>query len=549
MNEVLRQARTDLRRLRWWLLLWAVALASATSVSVLKLDLLAGDAEMARRILGAQIQLLNAVTVIGWVLAARVVHADPLDGTTAFWLTRPIAPVRLFSAKIGLIIGLFVLVPAGTMALSAGANGLRGTLALRFFAESALVHLVFVFAIVLLATLTRDIARLVLAGIVASIGWLSLHALLFAALAPAPMLERALARYSGLLVGALLFCAGCCAIVAAQYLTRRSRRSFVAAVALVVATVAVIDLWPVNFFFPRPPIAHADLDPSAVSVSLAPLRVNDRSLRSHRTYLQTSLDAQGVPAGWAVVPIGIRATLAFAGGPALAFADDTWLGNVGTYENVAVLGVEASSLQAVGHAARGRWLNNPWAERSAVFTAFEAPTESVRDRRGQPALYRATVTCEAFQAAVPWALPLRPGSEARVAGLETTILGVRRSQGARAGDSIELEARSVRPQLLFPRPVPGITYVLRNRERGELVVGVIDRQLYWNPRFTTVALDVRYDRIVFGSARTRQRLAIDDEWLAAAELLVVALEPKGTFTKTVTIPDVRLPAADGTAEK
>ncbi len=57
--------------------------------------------------------------------------------------------------------------------------------------------------------------------------------------------------------------------------------------------------------------------------------------------------------------------------------------------------------------------------------------------------------------------------------------------------------------------------------------------------FRASAVTVRYDEIAFSGTLNRP-LALDDEWLAGAELVIVALEEQGTFTKTVHIPDFPL---------
>jgi hypothetical protein len=46
------------------------------------------------------------------ILIARLVHADPAVGSTAFWMTRPVPPRSLLASKVALVFGLTVAVPA-----------------------------------------------------------------------------------------------------------------------------------------------------------------------------------------------------------------------------------------------------------------------------------------------------------------------------------------------------------------------------------------------------------------------------------------------------
>ena len=280
MRLLLHQAWTDLRHIRWPLAFWLALLGATTVPLGLRLDALLGDHATAERLLAANTVLLFVLALLSWLLAARMVHADPLDGSAAFWLTRPIGADRLFAAKLGSIVALFVLVPAAARALAAAGNGLSGSTLVRFFFEAALVELVFVLAVVLLATLTRDIARLVLAAIVVSAGWLGVHGLIiFSTLESRPNLEGALTRYSGLLAGTLIFCLGALLIIRERYRTRRPARSIGLIVLLLVAALAVTMVWPWNLLRLSPRLDAHHFDPSRVSLSLADARTRRPAAR------------------------------------------------------------------------------------------------------------------------------------------------------------------------------------------------------------------------------------------------------------------------------
>jgi hypothetical protein len=551
MNIVLHQVRTDLLRLRWSLLVWSALLAAATLVPALKLDLLAPDRESAGRVLLAHTWLLNAVTVFGWVLATRVVHADPTDGTTAFWLTRPLPAARLAAAKLALVLGLFVAVPAALGALGAGANGLGGRLLVRMSAEWGLVTLVFVLAIVLLATLTRDVARIVLTLIVSAIAWLSLYVIhvVMATATREVMAGGLLARYSGLLVAASLFCAGLPALIVGQFVSRRTRRSVVLAIALMGSLAALVELWPWNLLAVDRPVTDPGFDARTVAVSVAPSKPL-LGLRGKHFYGRFS--ASGVPPGWVVVPYTTRGRLRLADGTTLFSSRQTWLTTVGYFDVFEALGFGAGVLAAVEHVTGARLLNNPWPADGSSAPSTSIPLVDVPESvlRAQPAGvwdYDGTLTCGALRASEVDAVALRVGGVARLGALEATVVAVERILVPPSGDAVRIALRTARPRLLFPRLTPAVSYVLRNRARGELLVGhrvSIGRM----PRFNSEPLDVRYVDLDFEPVRGRP-LALDDTWVADAELVLVALEQKGVFAKAVHISDLRLSEARAATEK
>ncbi len=176
MNATLHVIRKDLRYLRWPLTVWLALLAAPTLVLVLRLDTRVTDHAALLAVVYAA--LFYLVALFAWVLAARVVHADPLDDSTAFWLTRPLGTHALLAAKLTLVFGVLAALQVVAASLAAVANGVSGVELLRFAAEVALLQSVFFVVIVLLATLTRDLARLVLAAIVGSIAWLALHVMI-----------------------------------------------------------------------------------------------------------------------------------------------------------------------------------------------------------------------------------------------------------------------------------------------------------------------------------------------------------------------------------
>lgn len=545
MNLLLHQVAKDIRYTRWPLVLWLALLALATLPLALKLDTLAPDgAAAARWLMSSNRILLFLVALSSWLIAARVVHADPADSATAFWLTRPLSPDGLLAAKLASTITLFVVLPAAALAAAAVCNGVSGAVGLRLFSEAVLLGLVFLLAIVLLAALTRDLARLVLAAIVVSIGWLTVPVL--AAFVQLRPVVAALAWDSALIVGLLLFAAGVAFILREQYRTRSTVRSAWLSVLVVLVVVVVVALWPWNFLGPRSTLDERHFDPAQVSVSLSEPRLIPRAGTIYGRF-----DVRGVPAGWVVVPTSLSSSLSMPGGRTERYDDETWLAWMNDDEKASVFGATGQALNAVRQVIGGRWLNDPWeapvsprAEdrgRTGVRIAMlKVPGDTVRaaGEAGLTGDYRAAVQYAAYRARLVTSVPLQAGSRAKAAGVETTIVGVRRPRAPARGE-VELETRTVRPRLVFPRVVPGIAYVLRNKRRGELMIGQPMPDRHASPAVGARYVDLRYEVIDF-SAAINQPLTLDDEWLREAELVLVVLTEQGRFTKTVHVPDFRV---------
>lgn len=553
MTFVLHQMRTDVRHLGGWLAAWLLLLLAATAFTAFRLDLLAGSRELVARLLGAHAFLLDALVLVGWVLAARIVHADPLDGTTAFWLTRPIAPARLAVAKLSLILVLFVAAPTALGALGAAGSGLRGAVLWRGWGEAALVHLGFILVIVLLASLTRDVARLVLATIVAAAAWVSLLVIVRAA-ASAQALDRELLRYSGLFAGLLACCAGCLAIALLQYLARNARRSAVAAVVLGVVIICLVDFWRWDILGLQPAVQTGSVD----RVFRIGLRETGQAYGvGDGTYLRSLFVVEQAPAGWAVIPLHVDGELRLPNGTVLPFADHTMQASAVLYRESAIVAFGRQAFEATRLVLPGRWLNEPFPSGAGESPQARAGSMPVTVMKLPPGMsspgpdrgaYQATVTCAAYHARIAARVPYREGAVLQLDDAATTILGARHAFRPAASDEVRVHVRTATLPLLFPRRGSPILHVLLNASRGEMLIGH-DRSQAGPPlRLVSGSMQVRYGEIAFSAAMNRP-LTLDPTWLSEAELAAVAFEPQEVFAQTVRIPDYPLAVAAPTAEK
>lgn len=156
MNLILHQLKTDLRRFRSQILLLWIAFAAGPIVLVgsIRPEAFAFVSTMAM-----------LWQVIGGVfLTVSLVQADPLVGTSAQWLGRPIRRCHLFWAKTLFLLGI-VLMPR-LLFQSAGwlARGYSTEMLFCALTESALYAFTVIFSAAVLAALTRDLARFFLAS-------------------------------------------------------------------------------------------------------------------------------------------------------------------------------------------------------------------------------------------------------------------------------------------------------------------------------------------------------------------------------------------------
>jgi hypothetical protein len=100
MNLVRHHFLNDLRRFRWWLLVWGLALVTHLVLPLLPPN----EQRLALRTLWL---VAEALLAIGLVVA--VIQADSLSGTTAFWLTRPTRRYHVVAAKTLFLIALLAL--------------------------------------------------------------------------------------------------------------------------------------------------------------------------------------------------------------------------------------------------------------------------------------------------------------------------------------------------------------------------------------------------------------------------------------------------------
>jgi hypothetical protein len=544
MRLVLHQALTDIRAQRWLAAAWAAMLAATCAFEALKLEGLLGRPLLA---------LSVGRVVLGWVLAIRIVHADPLDGTRAFWLTRPLSPSMLLAAKGGLLCVLLLVVPGAAALVVFIMNGFAPSSLPGILGQWLLIEALPLLPIVLVATLTRDVARMVLTLIAGVVAWGVLQASCWKWSMLSIQPGAVSAWQSSIVQAWLVIGTGvvvlCGTLTARQYLTRRTSGVAFAALVAALGIVAMAALWPIQLTVrylpswddpavePASPGWHGAGDVS-VSVQEGSLRL---VLPGALDQIVGDLRVEGLADDVVVRTAGGRGTLRF-------LDDGEVVEQRRTYASGFPLGLadleDATSRRHFERVLGVRLVDPvpPWWN-GLRLVAFKPGTYAAH--RGRQAIYEASLLLDAYRIEAAAATALKKGASVRVGDVSTTVLGVR-WQPKPPGWVIDV--REAAPRILLPGSSLRVVHLLRNRKRGEAMV--------LSPHSAGDAMHGQYGMSVMATRLTYvpfygapPGVSADAAWLEDAELILVSFERLARFRKHVTLANVVLPEAAGSEQQ
>lgn len=231
-----------------WLVLIVVPAAALVAVSPPIEAHVASGLEAWMRVVHTWAQVMAGVQfLIGYTLAGALALEDPVVGSTAFWMTRPIANGRLLAGKLLAALLLFVVAPVlalapvwivcgfgfgDSWAAAVDVAHRFGSVAIAALAVASLVRTLphFLFASIVV------FAAFQAGGIIPGVDWRT-----------TPVAVR-LVRHQLVYAGVLPMLA---VIAAHQFLTRRTVRTWTLLVLALVAAAAIRSWWP--WQFPRAP--------------------------------------------------------------------------------------------------------------------------------------------------------------------------------------------------------------------------------------------------------------------------------------------------------
>ena len=251
------------REIVLWVLLTAAQVMFRTVWPPLTMSLDVDLIEFVNRV-GSMLPAMRGLSFV--LIVARLVHADPLVGADAFWLTRPISRRVLFASKMGTMLLVLALPAALAQAAPMIAYGVPPLDFTRLMTENALYFAAGLMAPVAAATLTSSLRSLVTLVVVLGVLWSGASILASNASSSNRGVERTSAQGTNTarvpnrtaqqfgpasavqrLASLVLIAAGFGAAAWHQYRTRRERQSALIAA----ATIVALFITPYVFAQPR----------------------------------------------------------------------------------------------------------------------------------------------------------------------------------------------------------------------------------------------------------------------------------------------------------
>jgi hypothetical protein len=496
------------------------------------------------------------------LVAARLVHEEPLAGWDAFWFTRPYSRNALMAAKLLFAAGVFVALPLiadlVTLALYHGGVRAQAEAAPTFLAS----YVTWTLLLLALAAMTPSLSAFVLT-IVAALVSVSLLIVVFVAAAlllsepstgPASRVEDPAPALAARLVVALTMLA----VIVYQYRRRRWRTAAALAVAGLVAALAVPYLWPSAFERPFVP-ESGSWSPAATSPVVIDrqwrMQISRNSLRDGPPMRQVfgRVRLADMPRDFRIDSVDIDSTLTLPDrtvlrshqreGMQIPVADAEWPGHL------------AVRRAALGDVTVVRGSNEGNVE---LWPALIALSERDYARAARSAgRLDATLRFDLTRTRLRGTLPVKAGAALDDGTSRTEIVSIERGADGLTVGVRRWKASSpieMRQSMYF-------AYVLRNQSRREALTA-IDLGRLPTPSsgdgsmglflfsLGSMTLGMSRDGFALESERFRypNRIArpgesrtFDDAWFDDAELAVLETVYAGSVTRSVRIDDFAVP--------
>ncbi len=543
MNLILHHFRKDLRSQRILLGVWFFLVLLQFAIAVWTPR--PGDLLMLGLYSGASMFLPLLSSLILVVLVPQLVLQEPLVGTSAFWMTRPLSRGELLQAK-GFFVLLLLLLPLLAQSAVLLANGADLREIALGGAEKLMADLSWIVLLMALAVFTASFGRfaiviavylLATGAVAAGLYWFRLFHDPEWALNSMSKLSL---TYSQGVVDSLLTIALGSGVVVHQYLTRNTRRSLALGVAAYLLTLVSFHLWPWDFLKPAP-LAKTSLDLAPVQLALAGSvhSYDEASIRGGqpRKAISGGLVPEGVPPGDVVRFRRIDATLSRPGGG----AEKIHPGMIADFQ-------QANDGEAIERAL-GAIVLNPKGANFTSLTLFSIEANDYDRDAAVPFEFSAQVDLEVAHWVPQPDIPLRKGARLDLGPERVTLTDVLRQP-----DGIDLMGTERKIHLLLDRTrppedkIPGLgpkraLYVLLNRRLGE---AFLQREVPGSVDFLSAAPGILSNhpfRLSFGPEKDRGmnvQEPITPEWLADAVLVRLDLVPLATITRPVTVHGFRM---------
>lgn len=467
--------RADVRRFRLLLAAWIAIVVLDAAVTGVQ-PLVAADQRLSWTIALLATVLFLARWLGMAMIAALVVQADPLVGSNAFWMTRPIPPRTLLASKLLLLwtalIAVQVIAQATLMALCHLALPVIGLAALQ---ATVWLTLWLVLAMVP-AAMTRTPARFA-AAVAAVVLALALLINVLIALSmrgtDGPTMVTVTARgltnpWLGVVLVLLLTAAGV-STLAVQYRRRSVRAAAGTLAAAIAVTWAIMIVWPwAARPLPAPEWASRDsairLTGSAEKTRFDP--AGAWSFGDSSQAWRTSRAGIGVAAmepGWVATLRLIDSTLQFDDGVVLRTVANGFSSFVLLESEVDPWNQAMREVLGVDRVL----VDQPRIPETETVPAITISDADFQARLGRSGIYRGRFMADLDRLEVAAALPLRAGAEYRGPRQRIVIDAVIPQTHA-----VSVRLRQYRAATMFDsRQLPELSFYLRDREGSQAIAG------------------------------------------------------------------------------
>lgn len=521
LRQVVHVLRKDVRRFRP-LILGVAGLLAGWATGVLP--------GMVPATGGGFVEMILAPAILA-VFAALVIQEDRPAGDRAFWVTRPLAPPSLLAAKL-LFVGLFlVLLPLFTDLVQVSRLGGEEPLE-TFVLPSLVYHGGLIAMAALAAAVTRDLRSFLLLLVGGGVAAMTLPQMAspgFQGEGRAVTVDH-LTRVAWLGVGT--------ALLAHQVLTRRTRRTVVTGVVLVVAAYVVIPRLGLDLSRPvDDPVVRRAFDGGGVVMTVAGLSLEPKGeggyIPPDEIGLALQLEVRD-SAGLRLVGRDAQVRVSGPGFEATFDRLDTPFGTSLLHRIRTLEGFEPIDVS-------GSVLPLAVVPRFAGAITVTAPEDEMTELMERGRRLEVTVGYDAYRSVVLGRLPLTEGASLSSSEGEFTLEAVSRAPGSLA--SVVVRRTVVPPLTTMGHSPDDVGFVLLNPGRREFLPAMVGGGGGGRDRLLSgIRVERRVHQLQFGQPRgPGLEGELDPRWLEGAELAVVGSEYLGSFELTTTLDDVTWP--------